>query len=97
MLGRRIMLKASAEYQPDCRTDRCRVIAYAKAHTAVYAKGITKLMVYAAKHVSPWRGVGLGGVLTENLSVEARLLLQVVTKSERLLSAVPTSGNRLAV
>jgi len=45
MLGRRIMLKASAEYQPDCRTDRCRVIAYAKAHTAVYAKGITKLMV----------------------------------------------------
>jgi hypothetical protein len=45
MLGRRIMLKASAEYQPDCRTDRCRAIAYAKAHTAVYAKGITKLMV----------------------------------------------------
>jgi hypothetical protein len=44
-LGRRIMLKASSEYQPDCRTDRCRVIAYAKAHTAVYAKGITKLMV----------------------------------------------------
>jgi hypothetical protein len=45
MLGRRIMLKASAEYQPDCRTDRCRAIAYAKAHTAVYAKGITKLVV----------------------------------------------------
>jgi hypothetical protein len=45
MLGRRILLKASAEYQPDGRTDRCRAIAYAKAHTAVYAKGITKLVV----------------------------------------------------
>jgi hypothetical protein len=91
------MLKASAEHQPDRRTDSSRAIAYAKAHAAVYAKDITKLVVQAAKQVSPWWGVGLRGVLAENLSVEARLLLKVVTKSKRLLSAIVTSGNRLAV
>jgi hypothetical protein len=91
------MLKAPAEYQPDRRTDTSRAIAYAKAHAAVYAKDITKLVIQAAKQVSPWWCVGLRGVLAEDLSVEARLLLKVVTKSERLLSAIVTSGNRLTV
>jgi hypothetical protein len=54
------------------------VITDAEAYPTFNAKSITKLVIQASKQIGTRRGVGLRRVLTENLSIEARVFSKMI-------------------
>jgi len=72
------------------------MIGQTKARASIDSESIAELVVEAVEEIGSRRRIRLRYILTEDLHIYTRLLLDVETQGKRLLATVATPVPRLA-